>query len=237
MNILDERLRYFMEKVSTVTIGTLVRDREFVLPLFLEHIYKINYDKNKIDILFLVNNSKDNSYKILKEFKKKYINEYNSIRIEFKTFKNMPQDERTTKREKIYPFLAELRNMLWGLVNNTDYLFSVDSDILITNTEILNKLISHKKHVISGLICNGFQDFIKNPYDRYNSGYFSSNEGWKSLSLAMINNLKRKQIDVIDVDLTGAICLFDKEIYQNSKNCDSEAFIHFLLLLFLFNNT
>ena len=65
-----------------ITIGSLIRNREWILPLFLEHILKIDYDKKLITLHFIINNSIDQSQHILEQFKSEHDSSYRIIKIE-----------------------------------------------------------------------------------------------------------------------------------------------------------
>ncbi len=201
-----------MEENPTITIACPVRNREWVLPYYLDHITKLTYPSNKIFLLFILNNSTDSSQIILENFKKTNFHKYNSIKIKTLNFKEQPDDCRTLNRLENYSFLAELRNYITSLVN-TDYLFSVDSDILITNVDVIERLLSHKKNIVSGLICNGFIQYPEKPFNRFNTGRF--NKEYKSLTLNIIKNMLKNNEILYESDLTGAICLISKEVYKN----------------------
>jgi cellulose synthase/poly-beta-1,6-N-acetylglucosamine synthase-like glycosyltransferase len=146
-----------MEHTKTVTIASPIRDRENYLPTYLECILKQTYPKKLTNLFFVTNNIKDNSIQILKQFKKEHENKFNLIRLDNYNNENIPHDGEhrllRAKTKKIYLFLAELRNYICQKVN-TDYLFSVDSDIMLL-PDTLEKLINSKKNCISALVCNG----------------------------------------------------------------------------------
>ena len=141
-----------------ILIGCPVHNRELYLPHYLKHIHNINYDKKLIDIYWIVNNSTDATYDILKDFKEKYKDEYNSVTIDVFNNKKYPKDQRNLQtREKIYHWLSDLRNKLLKKCTslNCDYLFSCDSDILVPS-DIITRLLYHKKDFVASLIYNGY---------------------------------------------------------------------------------
>lgn len=199
----------------TITFCTLVRNREWVLPYFLDGIKSIDYDKSKIDILFVVNNSTDNSEKILKHFRLENKESYNSIRVKTIDMRGQPEDSRQLNRIENYHYIAKLRNDLLSMVKNTDYVFSIDSDIIIRQPEILQQLISHQKDICSALICNGF---IFNPnvyFNYFNTGKYSDKTGFSSITKNVIKNMMNKNEILFESDLTGAIYLLSKKVYKH----------------------
>jgi hypothetical protein len=211
-----------------ILIGCPVRDRELYLPYYLEHIYNIKYDKKLIDIYWIINNSTDKSYDLLKEFKDKYKDEYNSITIEVYNNRKYPKDERTVQvREKIYYWLSELRNKLLKkcIDLNCDYLFSCDSDILIPN-DILTRLLCHEKDLISSLIYNGY---LYKPSNE-NSDYNPILNAYKFPNILKLENNTYKHIvnyktknpnlnpinTLTEVDFTGAVFLATQNICKDS---------------------
>jgi len=210
--------------ISTITIGVLCRNRQWILSHFLKGIQSINYDKLKINLLFILNNNTDNSEEILTKFKSENYTNYNKIEIKTKDFKDQPEDNRKLKRLENYVYISKLRNYMVSLIKNTDYFFSIDSDIIITDFEILNKLISHKKDIVGALICNGYIINSKNPFKYYNTGY-CNNMKFKSITNSIIRRMLEKDELLFESDLTGAIYLISKKIYQNPNIKYKETFL------------
>ena len=141
--------------LNTVRICTLVRNREWVLPYYLEYLYNLKYDKKQITIYWLVNNSTDSSLNLLQAFKEKYKSEYNKIVIEEINKSNLPEDHRNAQSRKtngIYTHLSDLRNHMFNKCKE-DYLFNIDSDILV-EPYTLQKLLDSQKDMIASTIYN-----------------------------------------------------------------------------------
>lgn len=209
----------FKEK-PVICIATPCRNRSWVISRYLDGIYAINYPKDKIILYWLVNDSTDNTFEILKSFQTNYQHEYKNIIIDRIRMK-APEYKRTIAKQpqfaesywqQIYTNISRLRNIVIDKVLElqVDYWFSIDSDIVLNNSESLNILLSEKKDIISAIINN---DQIKNPhlpiqeaacnilnFDKYET--VSHIKGWE-----MNNTFK--------VQITGAICLYKSEIFQN----------------------
>ena len=100
--------------MKTIRISTLVHNRDWILPFYLQNIYNLKYEKKLITIRWIVNNSTDQSLGLLKNFKEKYDSEYKNIIIDVINNKDVPLDKRdkeTRITKGIYTHLGKLRNM------------------------------------------------------------------------------------------------------------------------------
>jgi GT2 family glycosyltransferase len=215
---------------KNIIIGFPCSNRAWVLPYFLEHIYKIDYNKKLIDIYCILNNSKDESELILNEFKEKHNHEYNSITIEKYNNSKIPKDERFTHIRNItYNWLSELRNKLFKRcvkMNNT-HLFSCDTDILVPSN-ILNELMIGDNLTCASLIYNGYLHTPNGANKDYNpiinSYKFPNILKWnenKTEFIHIVNhsvanpNLTPKD-KIIEVAATGAVCLIPNIICKET---------------------
>lgn len=153
--------------------------RSYILPHYLERLTKLDYPKKKIHIAFLFNyprsegeiavphsaihqtpqTNKDeieNIRTILKKFKRKTRKQYRKISIH--EYQGNYEDRTIQGRRALgrwMEYFAEIRNKWTGMRDPKDeYIFSVDSDILIPE-DSLKKLVSHKLPIVSLLIANG----------------------------------------------------------------------------------
>lgn len=206
-----------------ILIGCPVSSRGWIIPYYLRNLYNLDYDKKLIDIYWIVNNSTDNSLELLQEFKQQYKNEYNSIGIEVCNSKNKFTDNRKTEiRQKYsYYWLARLRNKLLKkcLALHADYLFSSDSDILFKR-DILKRLLSHDKDIISSIIYNGYL-YTGSPDEAYK--YSNILREVDHNLYEHIVNFRIKYPDknplgtLVSCDYTGACILITKEVCSKVK--------------------
>lgn len=208
-----------MEFNKTITIACPISNREDYLPYYLWNIIKQTYPKNLINIFFVTNNIKDNSIKILKNFKTKYKNEYNEIRLD-NIDNNTVLDDTGNNRavrninNNVYTFLATLRNYITKYTN-TDYLFSVDSDIMIL-PDTLEKLYNWDKDVISALVCNGH--VFASYYPNKNIDKYKYTNVLKKNPMNLYMHFRKSELKgLIEVDATGAVYLLKKEVYKHCK--------------------
>lgn len=198
------------QNYPTVTIGCPVRTREKHLPHYLNCILNLDYPLKLIDLLFLENNSTDNSYQILEKFFYEHQDKFNSVNIYQVNIRDFDDDRMAETREKlVYVALAMLRN-LW--INNikTEYAFSVDCDIMF-QPDTLKRLLSHNLDFVSALICNGHfvHEHIPNfnPYLNLNAHKYNAQGHLQSIPV--------DSEGVIEVDYTGAIALMSKKVCES----------------------
>lgn len=184
------------------------------MPRYLQHIENLNYPKENLAFHFLVNDSTDESKQILEDWKeeKDILEQYRYITISEVNL-NYPSDPGETSQHRTathqnkredwsYHSLSFFRNMLLDLATldkNTDFLFSVDSDILLTES-ILNKLLGSEKDIVAGMVVNGYRhyNFIHNPPFRHDRMYLPPN-------------------DVFKVRVTGACILISRKVFSNKN--------------------
>jgi hypothetical protein len=206
-----------------ILVACPVHARGWVIPYYLRNLDNLDYDKKLIDIYWIINNSTDNSLVLLQEFKRQYKNEYNSIELEVYNSKDKFTDDRrlNIRIKSTYYWLAELRNKMLKkcLDLNADYLFSSDCDILFKR-DILNRLLSHNKHIISSLLYNGYL-VTKSPDEAYK--YPNILRKAADNRYEHIVNYRVKYPDkncvgtLIPCDLTGACILISKEVCAKAK--------------------
>ena len=192
---------------SKIMIGCpLSRNREFVLTDYLNAIKNLNYNKKDISLCFLLNGyPEDKTEKILEIFQDEYENEYN--RFDIWKLNNDNKDRRTGSRD--YGWFALIRNLWTQMKTDEDYLFSVDSDIILKE-ETLNNLLATQKDIISALICNSLDNTM--PYKLYNIHRFSDSKS--HIIPLMPNELKGP---IASVDVTGACYLIKSNILDLIK--------------------
>lgn len=134
---------------NRVLIGCPVRDREWILPRYLQCLSDLDYPQNQIEYAFIVNDSTDNTLRILQEFAHR---SSSPVHI---TVKDMANRHSSSRGAYNIDNLAILRNSLLKIFLSTksSHLFSVDSDILVT-PDSLKELIKLDLPVVSFLVRN-----------------------------------------------------------------------------------
>lgn len=215
-----------------ILIAAPVRNRAWILPKYLDSLENLDYPKDKLAFCFIINDSTDDSKDILENWKGWNEKDYRYIRIAVINFgcpRDWGEDGTRVLSKKLgisrrdlytYPALAALRNIILAsarLDKKIEYLFSVDSDILLS-PDILNKLLEGKKDIAAALIENGtnkktnFKDYNFIPIDGFGKRYILPD-------------------GPAEVKITGAAVLisrrvFSKEkiIYYSAKSGEDEGF-------------
>ncbi|AEG58835.1 glycosyltransferase [Desulforamulus ruminis] len=129
--------------MDKVAIGCVVRDRAWVLPEYLQALQEISYPHKLY--LFLENDSRDNTKKILEE------TTLDAEKIIYSINTRSPHGIREQHSAHQFANLAFLRNQFIERFLETDahYLLSVDSDIIVPPT-LLERLLSGGPKLIVG---------------------------------------------------------------------------------------
>ncbi len=180
-----------------VMIGCPLRDRAWVLPRYLDSLEKLDKSQCQVQYNFIINDCSDHSPQILAEFARK---QSGMVRIIEKNYES-PGGYR--RGQYNFGRLAQLRNLLLKafLESDCDYLFSLDSDILVPAVT-LTQLLADNCDLVSALVCNG--------HEIGDSGLYNILKRSGDGSYIHIRNLPRDR--VFPVDCTGAACLIKRAV-------------------------
>lgn len=191
-----------------VTIGCPIRDREIYLPSYLDCIKNLDYPLENITLLFVENDSTDNTLSILNNFKNENNNLFYRIKI-LNYNQGTPKDERNiqVREQYTYSALSKLRNF-WMSQIKTPYALSCDSDIMMPS-HILKQLLSHKVDYVASLIINGYEYKPESPWE-YTNMLTMTPQGYKHIN-------KYPEDTLIEVGFTGAIMLLSQRACKSAK--------------------
>lgn len=185
---------------KTVRIVAPVRNREWILPIYLRHLEALEYPSQALSFHFIANDCTDNTKGILYEFKHAWegygTHVEDSVCVDQVNFHRVEQDTRVDSvRQRTYPILANLRNALFekAVHDGVDYVLSVDTDILVP-PDLLQRLLAHQKDVVAALISNGIG---------------AHNYLLRSLSGGLVKD-PNPPVELFQVALTGAVCLYSR---------------------------
>lgn len=192
-----------------IVIGCPVQNREKAINFYLESIYNLDYPKKNIILAFFVNNSKDNTERIIRAFFRSRGEEYKEchIWVDNKVYKGKVDGQHRIKRD--FTLFSIVRNRYLSYINQLpfDYLFSVDSDILL-EPKALKELLAEDKDICSALVFNGRDWGV----DWYNYRVYEKNPMTGKEDYYIYPNLPR---ETFKVDLTGACVLIKKEVLDS----------------------
>jgi len=213
-----------MEKIL---IAAPIRQRQQVIDEYLDCIYKLDYPKNLICIYFLVNDSTDNTWEKVCEFRSKYLVEYSNIELEYINLGSSKDDRTGIRKKEIYSVLSVLRNKILSYFLTTDctHLFSIDSDIMV-KPDALKVLLSDDKDIISTWISNEFGGKRGNALDFIDQTQKNGDTDGKNIIMSDKNGKPVKALKHIDVsvptcpdifmcDITGAVYLIKKSVIES----------------------
>jgi hypothetical protein len=209
-----------------ILIAAPIRNRGWILNQYLNCLYFLDTPGWNIDkgYYFILNDCTDNSREILEKRKedlepRDYSIHYKIDEINFNTPSDMGENgmgrSGIPRELHTYKNLSVLRNKILEYARgiNFDYIFSVDSDILV-KPDILEKLIATKKDIVAALVRNSGTD-------------------WNFLPLT---GRDRNTIpsELFEVKVTGACYLISKNVFINKNikysnefsSGEDEAFCH-----------
>jgi cellulose synthase/poly-beta-1,6-N-acetylglucosamine synthase-like glycosyltransferase len=192
-----------------ITIGCPCQNNEKTMYQYLKSILNLDYPRDEIKLAFLLNNSTDNTYNILKEFQKDFNDLYQKITIWDICGINYGYiDSRNAARD--YTFFANIRNLWLNMIDpDSEWIFSVDSDILL-QPDALRKLMSHNVDMVSALVLNN----AHGNWNNYNI------QRWNGLRYCSITDIDYEfKNGLIPVDITGACSLMKHEAIKGIKYC------------------
>lgn len=139
----------FNEKVM---ICSLIHNRQWFLKYFLNTILNIDYNKKNIVYYFVVNNSTDDVFHIIEDFKKSInanTSENTEVIIDVYNFDLIEKHDRDWNNSKLH-HMGVMRNMCIekSAELKCDFVFTIDSDIVVPRY-LLKQLISRELPVVS----------------------------------------------------------------------------------------
>jgi glycosyltransferase involved in cell wall biosynthesis len=181
-------------------IGCPVRNRAWILQDYLHSLLKMDYPSRLIEYCFIINDCQDQTPEILADFAATAPSPVYLVNINLNTRYGHKRGEYSFKN------LALLRNLLLErfLQSMCQYLFSVDSDILVPpNT--LRDLMADRCDIVSALVCNGHLVGQRN--------LFNVLEKTPQGNYVHIKKIPFNRL--FEVDCTGAAYLISRQVIED----------------------
>ncbi len=201
--------------MKRVLLAAPVRNRAWVLPAYLEALAALRIPQGvQLSALFVLNGSKDKSGEMLARFQSAMAER---MPVEIAEHPDAPpahEGRRHDDRQRIYAYLAGLRNTLAerALSGGYDYLFSVDSDILLP-ADALEQLLAAERDAIAAVIYNDEYWSFPPEYRQTNMLMRSDMAGPRGESV--YEHMRGFPADqVFEVDLTGACILIARHVLK-----------------------
>jgi len=132
-----------------VLVTSLLRDREWCLDEFLEGLYSQDYPKDRLSLLLLANNCVDKTIPMLKEWASKHKDEYASVRVVERTYPETKEEgEHVWSADKIH-YMIEMRNYCLENIGINDFVFNLDSDVVLQYPRTIRHLAFLDKDIIT----------------------------------------------------------------------------------------
>jgi len=195
-------LKSYTHEYPEIMIASLIHNREWILPKFLRCLNNIDYPKDKIRFCFVVNNNKDKSIEILKEWNKEaLIMEYN-----FETDVSGADHQWTNN---LLGHMAIMRNQTLKMAEKlgVEYMINIDSDILFP-PKVVKHLIDTDKKIISPVFWARWNLDKKLPQVWERGGY--------EFSADLLSKLNSKGI--FEVGGLGAFTCIHRDVWEAGVN-------------------
>lgn len=139
-----------------VVVALVCRNSAHSLPLFLGALERLNYPKDRIALWLATDHNTDNTTAILRDWLVKVQNDYHYV--EWR-----PDDETSAFEDEVgpkhwnnlrYEHVMKLRQAALETAREiwADYLLVADCDNLLTNTDMLWKLMSENKTIVAPML-------------------------------------------------------------------------------------
>jgi glycosyltransferase involved in cell wall biosynthesis len=171
--------------------GCPIHNRERYLSRYLASLLQLDFE---LRVVFLVNNSTDNTLKFLKYYKRLLNHVFGAFEVH--EYADAPQ---INEKARDFSAYADIRNKWLELWDGEEYVFSVDSDIFVP-PQTLQTLIGHKVDICSVLVENAPPS-----YRIYNIANYIDDE--------LVRPLRLKE-GLMPVDITGAAYLIHKSVIE-----------------------
>ncbi|XP_026474672.1 glycosyltransferase 25 family member [Ctenocephalides felis] len=146
------------QKLPSVLIVTLIRNKGHTLPYFFSLLESLNYPKDRISLWIRSDNNIDHSLEITKLFLDKISEQYHSVDYEYTTKKLFSSNEDNNViskwSEERFKHVIKLKEEALGKARKmwADYVFFLDADVFLTNPDTLLNLIAENEIVISPML-------------------------------------------------------------------------------------
>jgi len=143
------RLKKWSEEIQypKIKICTLFKNDEWCTDEFLEKLVSQKYPKNRLSFLFLENDSKDRTLEKLQNWQEKWKKKYRKIEVISKKFGLASQEHVWT--DPVLANVTLMRNSFLKQIEDNDYIFNVDSDVMLDSPQVLKHLALSDRDIIA----------------------------------------------------------------------------------------
>jgi hypothetical protein len=210
-----------------VLIAILARNKEHVLPLYLNCIENLDYKKKLITIYINTNNNCDHTQQVLQEWIKKNENQYQKIIFEnheiSQTLTTLPHEWWNVGRCKILGMIRQA-SLQKAQEEKSDFYFVVDCDNFITPCT-LKELIKKDKSIIAPML-----RAIGSTGDRYSNFFAALGEDGGYVAHPKFDKIRdREWIGTFQVPVVHCTYLIKSEYFNKLSYVDGSDFFEFLI--------
>lgn len=205
------------EEDKTVLLAVLARDKEHCLPLYLQCLDNLKYNKKLITVYINTNNNQDNTKEMLENWAQRNEKNYRLIIFESHEIEKFDKINPHQWSPKMFKILATIRNksMQMAKDHKCDYYFVVDCDNFI-NPNTLKVLMSKDKPIIAPMLRS-----IPNVLDPYSNFFCAIDKrGYAGSHPDYMKILARKKIGTFKLPVVHCTYLIKSEYLDKLNYID-----------------
>uniref|UniRef100_A0A182WR15 Glycosyl transferase family 25 domain-containing protein n=1 Tax=Anopheles minimus TaxID=112268 RepID=A0A182WR15_9DIPT len=144
------------EQLPTVMVAVLVRNKAHTLPYFFSYLEELDYPKDRMSLWIRSDHNEDRSIEITKAWLKRTSSLYHSVDFKYRAEQRKRESEKTSTHwnEERFSDVIRLKQealqtarMMWA-----DYIFFLDADVFLTNSNTLRYLIDRKLPIVAPML-------------------------------------------------------------------------------------
>lgn len=165
-----------------IFLAILARDKEATLPLYLECIEKLDYDKKNIVLYIRTNNNSDNTVQILKDFVNKNGTLYSNVVTNYSDVDKQLTTHHEWNSDR-FTVLGKIRqdSLLMTLEYGCDYYFVADCDNFIL-PHTLKSLMKFDVPIIAPFLVSDQSNYYSNfHYEVDANGYLANDDRYNTI--------------------------------------------------------
>jgi len=200
---------------NDVVIAILAKNKGYCLDFYLNCLYNLNFDKNRLHLYIRTNDNTDNTVDILKKFIKKYKNEYKSVYYDDTSINNELSKFNEHEWNHIrFKILADIRQKsIDHAIKLGCHYFVIDCDNFITNNTLTDLFQDKDKGIIAPLLVSN------NAYANYH--YDITDNGYYKESLIYYKILDRSISGLIKVNVVHCTYFIDNKFLKDVNYDDN----------------
>uniref|UniRef100_A0A2A4JRR4 Glycosyl transferase family 25 domain-containing protein n=1 Tax=Heliothis virescens TaxID=7102 RepID=A0A2A4JRR4_HELVI len=180
-----EEVKKVRNKLPTVGISVLVRNKAHTLPYFFSCIDNLDYPKKRLYLWIHSDFNEDKSIEIIQKWADKYASQYNGVYITTNSSSGIRHSDETSSihwSSEHFKHVIRLREEALQFARKmwADYLFMIDADVFLTNPSTLKELVGKDLPIAAPMLVSDglYSNFWCGMTDNY---YYQRTDDYKPI--------------------------------------------------------